>query len=187
MTIKVLRTIYQLKVSLLGVSPAVWRRLLVASSATLDELHQTIQIAMGWSNAHLHVFIQDNVCYGEISKSSPVTFVDESKYRLEHLLREEKQSLHYVYDLGDEWEHKITLEKKLSYDINMMLPSCVEASRACPPEDVGGAIGYEAFLEAITDSSHPHHRDMLAWFGGKFDADRIDLGLTNDMLKEYCR
>lgn len=187
MTVRELRKIYQLKISLLGIKPPVWRRLLIASSATLDELHQAIQIAMGWSNVHLHVFVKDDVCYGEINESAPATFIDESHYRLEHLLQENKQSLHYVYDLGDEWEHSVVLEKQLPYDINAVLPTCIKASRACPPEDVGGAIGYEAFLEAISDKSHPHHRDMLDWFGGSFDADRIDLALTNDLLQEYCR
>lgn len=187
MKARILRSIYQLKVSLLGIKPPVWRRLLVASSANLNELHKTIQIAMGWTNSHLHVFISDDICYGAVEEGAPATFVDEAKFRLEHLLKKEKDTLHYVYDMGDEWEHNIVLEKIIPYNVHTVLPSCIKASRACPPEDVGGAVGYKAFLDAISDKSHPHHRDMLDWIGGNFDADSIDLSLTNDLLQEYCR
>jgi Plasmid pRiA4b ORF-3-like protein len=35
-------TIYQLRVALRGVSPLVWRRLLVASNTSLAELHEAV-------------------------------------------------------------------------------------------------------------------------------------------------
>ena len=48
--------VYQLKVWLQGISPMVWRRLLVRSDSTIADLHYTIQIAMGWSDVHLNRF-----------------------------------------------------------------------------------------------------------------------------------
>ena len=45
--------IVQLKVRLLGLSPMVWRRVLVPDSATLRELHGILQMGMGWDGIHL--------------------------------------------------------------------------------------------------------------------------------------
>jgi len=44
--------IYQLRVVLCGVSPLVWRRLLVASETSLAELHEILQTAFDWSGEH---------------------------------------------------------------------------------------------------------------------------------------
>jgi hypothetical protein len=48
--------IYQLRVVLCGVSPLVWRRLLVVSKTRLAELHEILQSAFDWSGEHLHRF-----------------------------------------------------------------------------------------------------------------------------------
>ena len=48
--------IYQLKVTLLGTSPPVWRRLLVPADLTLAQLHDVLQAAMGWEDGHMHEF-----------------------------------------------------------------------------------------------------------------------------------
>ena len=45
---------YQLRVVLCGVSPLVWRRLLVISETSLAELHEILQTAFAWSGEHLH-------------------------------------------------------------------------------------------------------------------------------------
>ncbi len=47
---------YQLKIRLLGISPMIWRRVLVLSSTTLRELHGILQVAMGWEGIHLFLF-----------------------------------------------------------------------------------------------------------------------------------
>ncbi|MCP6759950.1 MAG: plasmid pRiA4b ORF-3 family protein [Fischerella sp. CENA71] len=51
------RVIYQLKVVLLSISPMIWRRIKVSSDSTIEDLHYTIQLAMGWEDIHLHHFI----------------------------------------------------------------------------------------------------------------------------------
>lgn len=48
-------TIYQFRVVLCGVSPLVWRRLLVASDTSIAELHEILQSAFDWSGEHLHI------------------------------------------------------------------------------------------------------------------------------------
>jgi hypothetical protein len=53
----------QLKVSLLDVSPEIWRRALVPGSITLPKFDRTLQELMGWWNYHLHMFVINDQSY----------------------------------------------------------------------------------------------------------------------------
>jgi hypothetical protein len=53
-----MNTILQLKITLRGTKPPIWRRVLVENTITFDALHDIIQITMGWTNNHLHEFNQ---------------------------------------------------------------------------------------------------------------------------------
>jgi hypothetical protein len=64
---------YELKITLPGNS--VWRKVLVRGYMNLGLLHAIIQVAMGWTNSHLHQFAisgnnysdpitQDDISYG---------------------------------------------------------------------------------------------------------------------------
>ena len=187
MTAKQLKSIYQIKISLIGVKPPIWRTVLVASNIDLEIFHGVIQLAMGWTDSHLHQFIANNVFYGIPDDDFELEMEDESKYKLSQLLSKEKDTLIYEYDFGDSWEHKILLEKILPFDTKTVLPVCIKGKRACPPEDCGGIWGYEELLETISDPKHPDHEDMLEWLGGDFDPDEFDLEEINEDLAEYCR
>jgi hypothetical protein len=50
------RVILQLRAVLRGVSPLIWRRLLVPSDASIAQLHEILQVAFGWEDMHLHRF-----------------------------------------------------------------------------------------------------------------------------------
>ena len=56
--------IYQLRVLVCGVSPLVWRRLLVISETSLAELHEILRTAFDWSGEHLHRFLVYGAAYG---------------------------------------------------------------------------------------------------------------------------
>ena len=87
----------------------------------------------------------------------------------------ENRIANYTYDFGDNWEHKIPLEKILPRDKNIEYPACIAGKRACPPEDCGGIWGYEEFLEAINNPDHEEHEEMLEWVGGEFDPEHFDV------------
>jgi hypothetical protein len=180
MTLKHTDTIYQIKISLIGVKPPIWRTVLVPGDLGLAAFHEVIQVAMGWTDSHLHQFTAKDKFYG-------VPDEDESKYKLSQLLTKERDSLIYEYDFGDSWEHKILLEKILPYDTNTALPVCIKGKRACPPEDCGGIWGYEELLEIISDPKHTEYESMLEWLGGEFDPEEFDLEDINEDLTEYCR
>ncbi len=186
MVVRSLRSIYQFKVTLHQVTPPVWRRFQVASTDTLEDLHIALQLVMGWTNAHSHEFAADKKRYGVPDREFPADVHDEIEHRLDRVVKQEKESLHYVYDFGDSWEHEVLLEKILPFTTEAVLPLCLEGENACPLEDVGGPPGYEAFLEAVADPSHPQHAELLEWCGGGFDPTEFDLALTNDLLRQYC-
>ena len=67
------------------------------------------------------------------------------------------------------------------------IPHCIAGSRSCPPEDVGGHTGYEAFLEAWLDSDHEEYAADQRWGRRKFDPERFDLEATNCAIARALR
>lgn len=181
--VEALRQIYQVKVTLKGIRPAVWRRILVPSTITLPQLHMVLQAAMGWSDTHLHQFVANDRNYGVPDPDFDGSVTDERRVRLNQIMREEKDSLTYQYDFGDGWEHDVVLEKVLPFDGKTSLPFCSAGKRACPPEDVGGPMGYRNFLRALEDSEHPEHESFRAWIGNEFDAEHFDRRAVNVAFK----
>jgi hypothetical protein len=182
---KSLGKIYQLKVALVRAKPPIWRRFLIDGTMTLRDLHETLQIVMGWTDSHLHQFVAGGRCYGVPDPEWDFEeIVDETKVRLDRVLINEKDSMSYEYDFGDGWAHKITLEKILPYDPDATLPQCVKGKGACPPEDVGGLWGYYRFLDALQDPNHEEHEEFKEWIDGDFDPDAYDIDEVNALLVE---
>lgn len=145
--------IYQIKVRLLGISPMVWRRILVPASTTLRELHGILQVAMGWEGIHLFLFDVHAVSYGsfDLDASSPDIALQTFELR-------ENERFSYVYDMGDHWEHEIRIEKISVQAAGKSYPNCTGGSGACPPEDCGGP---HAYLERRDEASgYDAWRDM---------------------------
>lgn len=175
--------IYQIKVNLRYSKPPIWRRLLVSGNATLFDLHKIIQIAMGWTNSHLHQFIIGDEYYSIPSPEDWEPVIDERKYRLAKIAPAEASKFIYEYDFGDSWEHEIVVEKILALDPQAKVPSCLKGKRACPPEDVGGVWGFGEFLAAMKDPKHEEHESYLEWWGGQFDPEALDLDEINQGLE----
>ncbi|MBI4547211.1 MAG: plasmid pRiA4b ORF-3 family protein [Ignavibacteriae bacterium] len=179
--------VYQLKITLKHSQPPIWRRVQVPANISLHQLHQVIQVVMGWTNSHLHQFIVHGVFYGdddpEFGLGSEMEFVSEHQTDLDQMVSTEKEKFIYEYDFGDGWEHQIVLEKILPPEPNRNYPTCLTGKRACPPEDVGGVWGYDSFLETIKNKKHPEHRAMLEWVGGPFDPEEFKLEEVNEELK----
>lgn len=176
-------SIYQLKIVLHGSEPPIWRRIQVLSDTTLEALHRILQIAMGWSNSHLHQFKVGDLTYGPPDPNFPdFDVIDEKDVVLSEVVSRPNQKFVYQYDFGDDWRHLITLEKILAPEDGVSYPFCLKGKRACPPEDSGGIFAYSDFLEAITDSEHPEHLHLLRWVGGEFDPEAFDRAEVNRSL-----
>ena len=178
--------IYQLKVTLKGSKPPIWRRLQVPGNLTLDDLHRVLQIAMGWDNAHLHQFTVGRTYY-----SDPLFELDDAlgdvndstRTTLRQVAPAEKAKFTYEYDFGDSWEHEILVERIVPPEPGARYPVCLTGRRACPPEDCGGIWGYAALLETIQNPDDPEREEMLDWLGGAFDPEAFDLEAVNQALQ----
>lgn len=186
MTVQALRSIFQIKVTLKGIKPPVWRRLLVLSTLNLTDFHKVLQSALGWHDIHLHQFTVGRRQYGIPETDWPDDILNEHGYRICDLLTAEQETLLYEYDFGDGWEHQVVLEKILPFKTSSFLPQCIKGKCACPPEDVGGPLGYQEFLKAINDPDHAEHESMLQWCGGQFDAQEFDAVATTAVLQGSC-
>ena len=176
--------VHHLRITLLDVEPAVWRRLQVDSSLTLERLHTVLQKAMGWQNAHLYEFEVRGRRYGVPEPEEPHYEVEPVwKITLREAAPAAEASFRYVYDLGDGWTHEILVERIETADKPLRRPVCLAGERCCPPEDCGGPGGYQELLEAIRDSQHPDHDDMLRWVGRGFDPQAFDLAVVNRKLR----
>jgi hypothetical protein len=157
--------IYQLKITLVGSKPPIWRRVLVKSDTLLSDLHLIIQTTMGWTNSHLHQFI-----VGHDSFQPEYEDMDDDGYsqpytdkRINDFLKKENAKVVYEYDFGDSWYHDIVLEKILEEQKGTFYPVCIEGKNTCPFEDCGGIWGYEDLVKTLKNKKHPEYEEMKEW------------------------
>lgn len=200
--------VHELKIILRGSKPPIWRRTAVPSDMNLGDLHQVIQVVMGWENYHLHQFVAPNrqpkptreelasldwqARYEKLTMcrdrcwSNPRMEVegaeDERKVKLCELAPAVKSKFIYEYDFGDGWEHEIKVVKVGPPVEGVKYPVCLAGELACPPEDCGGIWGYYEMLEALKDPKHEQHKEFIEWIGGSFDPERFNLNKVNASL-----
>jgi hypothetical protein len=149
----------RLRVTLREVTPVVQRVIDVPAAITLDELHEVLQVALGWTDAHLHQYRTDSAVYSMASDDwDDEGETDERGVRLSTL----PPRFVYLYDFGDGWTH----------DVEVLGPGgdaagCLDGQGACPPEDCGGPGGYAELLAALADPRHPEHPAMREWVGDR--------------------
>jgi hypothetical protein len=163
---------YQLRVDLMRMKPPIWRRICVPSDIRLDRLHDVIQTAMGWTDSHLHRFSPSSNPYGGDYETILSDWdvwegegdgVPEEKIRLDSLINTEGDKLSYVYDFGDDWVHKIRLEKIQPRNRDDDEFRCLAGRRACPPEDVGGPWGYMDLIDAANTPRDELDEETTEW------------------------
>jgi len=189
-------TRFQIKVTLKGIRPPVWRRLLIPADCTMDALHGAIQTAMGWTDTHLYAFrtknrrieIPDPDDMWNSSWSNSPQPEDSAKVHLREVVKPGDE-ITYEYDFGDGWEHAILIEKAIKADdLSASKTECLEGKRACPPEDCGGPRGYQKLLEVLampTQERGEHEKEFAAWIGDDWDDEAFDLGDTNAALANW--
>lgn len=148
----------RLRVVLQEVMPAVVRVIDVPATITLDDLHDVLQVAVGWTDSHLHQFRTDMATYGIPDEEWDDDELDERGVRLADL----PSRFVYAYDLGDGWEHDVEV-----IGSGGEVPGCVDGEGTCPPEDCGGPYGYDTMLAALADPRHDEHESMQEWVGDR--------------------
>jgi hypothetical protein len=178
-------TVYQLKVTLRGVRPPIWRRLRVPGALTLGRLHHALQIALGWTDSHLHQFLVGDDLYGvpDPADDLGVKVLDERRVRLEQIATRARSRFVYEYDFGDGWEHDVVVEGIEQIAAPDWFVMCLDGRRACPPEDCGGPLGYADLIECLADPNHPEHEEMKEWAGPDVAPEDFDLKRVNSELR----
>ncbi|GFU40557.1 uncharacterized protein y4hQ [Trichonephila clavipes] len=167
--------VFQLKISLKFIKPAIWRRIEVPASYNFRQLHYAIQDSMGWKSGfmdyHLHAFrmrdprtklrveigIPNNDGY-DINETIP-----EETTKIAEYFKDLKTKAMYEYDFGDGWEHDVVLEKIFPAVEGCTYPRCTAGKRACPPEDCGGLDGYDNHVKIVKNSNHPEYEEHCEW------------------------
>jgi hypothetical protein len=181
---------YQIKMTLRGSKPPIWRRVVVPGGITLAQLHMVIQTAMGWQDDHLHMFeIQGEHYTGAGAGGYEPEFgngeLDESEFRLCDLIAREKTKFKYEYDFGDDWEHLLVVEKIIDDPKKMKgKVLCLDGKGACPPEDCGGIWGYYQMLDVLAGPSDDEGEEMKESLGESFDPAEFDVNEVNKALAE---
>lgn len=177
------QTVLQIRIDLEDVDPPIWRRLLVPSDIRLDRLHNVFQVAMGWTDSHLHAFTIAGKRYGMHLDDFLEDELDEKKFTLAKAIGKERQ-FRYEYDFGDGWQHQTVVEEvTVTTPVGLTFAVCLEGARSCPPEDCGGAYGYANMLEAVCDPKHEEFDEYTEWLGEDFDPEEFSLATTNAILQ----
>ncbi len=167
------KSVHQLKITLRGVRPPVWRRIVVDSAVTLSDLAPKMEAAMGWLGSHLHAFEADGESYAMPNPEWLGDSHDETKFRLEQVLPSEGSKMQWDYDFGDGWEHDVIVEEIGPPEPDVTYPVCVKGRRAGPPEDCGGPRGYSELLEVIGNPDLDDPMELREW-APDFDPEYFD-------------
>lgn len=186
-----------IKATLRYTQPPVWRRLVLPDSLTFWDLHFALQLAFGWENAHLFEFSTGRGSFNDFLTGTPPVQPGEDDFVPEwwrdprqvlvgEILRAPKDKVSYVYDMGDNWEHQLVVEKTEPLPPGAALPPvrCPDGRRAGPPEDIGSIPGYEMLLAALAEKAAGTRKRMPSHFAGlgKYDPDAAELDIVNDNL-----
>jgi hypothetical protein len=201
-----------LRVVLLKVSPLVARLISVPDELSLEELHDVLQLVLGWSGLAFYNF---RIHGQEIGRQ---------RHLRTHLLREfqlrRREKFLYTYDFLDLWEWEIRVLDIEPGSAEAWRPRCLAGRAATPPERCGGPRGYMRILDqhkyyppmaeqelvekalqriagVLPDQSH---RDLLKDLldqgleravqrlkkYAQFQPDRFSLQEVNDRLVRFC-
>jgi hypothetical protein len=165
-----------LRIELEGIEPLIWRRVAVRTDISLGELHRVIQAMMGWLDGHLWQFEVGEKKYGMRIPNDPEwneRIEDANTTNLSALLGSKVKKFGYVYDMGDYWEHRVTVERLAVPHSDVRYPQFLGGERRCPPEDCGGTPGYYEFLKNVTSKRKDKRAHAVTWYGGPYDPDDI--------------
>lgn len=177
-----------LRIELTGSDPLIWRQVEVPTSVTLKALHDIVQAAMGWFDAHLweiRVGARRYVLPMEEEWRDTPT-VDASKAHLREVLKPGQTVIDYLYDFGDDWHHRLVFKNIRAGDPKMSYPVYIGGENAAPPEDCGGLGGFHDMLDVLEEPDHPQYQEVREWLDD-YDPTAIDEGAIRVALGRIAR
>lgn len=181
---------YQLKIELQGLN--VWRRVVVPEDITFYELKQVVDASFGWSSYHEYeLAIKENLVFVDRAEEKNTSYsclpyeYKESRTSNVFDYVKSRQVIQYLYDFGDEWLHKIKVEKVYKDIINEEF-FCLEGEGICPPEDCGGVGGYLYALEVLSNPEDDEYEHMMEWLGID-DVSELQVDFDKDEVNKYLK
>lgn len=155
---------YQMKITIRGSKPPVWRRILIPKDMTFYQLHKTLQYLFGWMDVHAYDFKINKLGIRVVRHDDPTddisnTLIDEDHCLFEYL--NEGSKMIYTYDFGDEWKHMIVVEKEI--EMEEAHPVLIKWKGDNYAEEAGNVTGYENILKDSMDPSHPEQEEIKGW------------------------
>jgi len=181
---KALERVFTLRLSIVGTTPPVWRRLVVRESMWLSRLHDSIQVVFDWFDYQTHAFNLDELRFGNPLKREALSIEDDRDVTLADLDLEHRERFTYGYHFGDGWQVEIKVEKMGKVAKGVSYPTCTAGEQAGPPEDCGGLEAYHDMLACIKEPQTDLGREWLEWLGPDYDPDVCDLDKINKSLKK---
>jgi hypothetical protein len=142
-----------LRIALEDIGPLISRRVAAPTSLRLKDIHGVIQAVMGWDDCHLWEFVAQGRKYGLRIPNDPdwnQRISNAVTTKLSSFVADGVKDMSYVYDMGDNWQHRMIVEKLIPAEPDTRYPQFLGGERRCPPEDCGGVPGYYEFLSNIS-------------------------------------
>jgi hypothetical protein len=198
-------SLLEVRVELVDSEPQIWRRFELRGSLALSQVHQVLQAAFGWEDAHLHRFVTSDPFaplrpvdgeFPEAQQWLPGEECEEPGDRpeedcsLDQLLALGSGGAFYEYDFGDSWLHRLELVSRRPAVKDSPFARLIDGARRGPLEDSGGFPGYEEIMDALADPAHPDHAEYSAWVSditgsdAPFDPAFLDITAINQALAE---
>lgn len=192
------RRMLRLRVTIQGIEPEIWRTIDVDESLSLADLHRVLQEVFAWRGSHLHRFSDGDPWTASngiprigrpprawtdawsLAESDIEGVEDQADTTVGEAMQHDGP-LWYVYDLGDDWVHRIEFIDRDDARPGEARASLVRGERRAPFEDCGGIAGYQETVEVLAQPSHPDHRSTKRWVAsavgpwGSADPDDADL------------
>lgn len=176
--------VFTLRLSVVGTSPQVWRRLLVRESMWLSRLHDCIQVLFDWFDYQTHAFSLDDLRFGNPLKRETLAIEDDRDVTLADLDLEHRERFGYGYHFGEGWQVDIRVEKAGLVEKGLQYPSCTGGEYAGPPEDCGGLEAFHDMLACIKEPNTELGREWLEWLGPDYEPQSCDLEKINKALRK---
>jgi hypothetical protein len=183
---------YQMKIVIKNSKPPIWRRCIIPAGITFSQLSIILNKVMGWYGGHLseyefyHRRLQLREDYEEFDFTPMWDFdlMDSSKTYINDFM-EQEEWFTYTYDFGDQWQHRVTIEKVIE-DYPFHYPQVIKFKGDCPIEDCGGIEGYYECFNVIEDPDHPESSERREWAEMQGHGHVYDIDEVNEDLKRTC-